>query len=170
MYGQLLPLTIIPLILKPRFKQSILIFAAIIPVLIFNWGTVPSESYRQLHLNSVMSFVVFFCYLASLNSQRYRDVRRLCLRILVAYSVLHAIMIHKFYLIPEVQLNLMAVDTPPHPDQGGWLLGLRGFQKVTPMVFVVTFVMWLLVLISKDRIRAILTDWFKRGPRICSLK
>lgn len=157
-YGSLFFMSILAVLFRPIFKTSMLILAGIIPTIYSACLHIPSEVYRQLHLNCVISFVVFFRYLSSLDAKYYDRVKRLCLKIVVGYSMLHAIMIHKFYLIPEVVLSPLAdQDTPPLP--WGWPLGLKESQKVAPIVFAATFGIWLLILISKDRIRS------EVGPR-----
>lgn len=169
LYGAQFFLCLLPLVFHSLSKETILMLAVLVPAGIFTWIIVPSEAYRQLYLNGILLYFVFFRYISYLHTKNSAMLKLLSLKIIVGYSVLHAIMIHKFYLIPEVMLNPMAGDTAPSegPWGDGWSLGLREFQKVTPMVFIVTFVMWLLIIIFKDRIRAILADGFKRGPRIC---
>lgn len=163
-YGSLFFMSILPLLFKPLSKTSLLLLAGIIPAVFLTWFQVPSEAYRQLHLNYAISLIIFFRYLSTLDVKYYDKIKKLCLKVLVSYSLLHAIIIHKFYLIPEVVLNPMATgDTPPFP--WGWSLGLMGFQKVTPMVFIVTFVIWLFILSSKDRIKFMLVNRFKKSPK-----
>jgi len=80
-------------------------------------------------------------------------MKKFCAKMLLVFAVFHAMMIHKMYLIPEVQIDPLGPrDVPPLPYGGvetGYHLGLLENQQLTAFAFIGAFFLIYIVLISQ---------------------